>query len=83
MTKPLREVSLDSKYTLDEGAVLMNGNQALVRLTLLQQELDARNGLSTAGFMSGYRGSPLGGFDVALWAAREKLDSHNIHFINS
>ena len=79
-TKALRDVSLDSKYTQTDGAVLINGNQALVRMLLLQKELDTRNGLNTAGFVSGYRGSPLGGFDAALWGAGDLLEKHAIHF---
>ena len=52
-TKPLRDISLDSKYTVDNDAVLITGNQALVRLLLLQRERDRRNGLNTGGFVSG------------------------------
>jgi indolepyruvate ferredoxin oxidoreductase len=80
MSKPLRDVTLESKFTLTDDAVLINGNQALVRLLLLQQEMDAGNGLNTAGFVSGYRGSPLGGLDAALWSAGDRLDTHNIRF---
>jgi indolepyruvate ferredoxin oxidoreductase len=67
---PLRDVSLDDKYTRTQGAVLINGNQALVRALLLQRQRDRAAGLNTAGFVSGYRGSPLGGLDQALWAAQ-------------
>ena len=76
----LREISLQSKYTLTDEAVLINGNQALVRMLLLRRELDERAGLDTAGFVTGYRGSPIGGFDAELWRSRELLDSHNIRF---
>ena len=57
----LAQVSLEDKYTLDKGRVFLTGTQALVRLMLLQRERDVRAGLNTAGYISGYRGSPLGG----------------------
>jgi len=79
-TKPLREVSLDSKYSIADDQVMINGNQALVRLLLQQREADRRNGLDTAGFVSGYRGSPLGGLDAALWHAGDLLERNNIRF---
>ena len=63
----LAAVSLDDKYTLDSGRVYLTGIQALVRLPMMQRERDVAAGLNTAGFISGYRGSPLGGFDQALW----------------
>ncbi len=58
----------------------MSGVQALVRLPMLQRKRDAIAGLNTAGFVSGYRGSPLGGYDQALWAAKKHLAAHNIVF---
>lgn len=76
----LRTVSLDDKYALETGSVFLTGNQALVRLLLLQKQRDARNGLDTGGFVSGYRGSPLGSLDLSLWRARKYLDAANIHF---
>ncbi len=76
----LRDVTLDDKYTLEKGRVLISGNQALVRLLLLRRELDRKAGLNTAGFVSGYRGSPLGGFDLALWAAKQRLDGAQVVF---
>lgn len=72
--------SLDDKYIQQTGKVLMTGIQALVRLPLMQRQRDLENGLNTAGFISGYRGSPLGGFDQALWKAREHLKEHHVHF---
>ncbi|GIX24008.1 MAG: indolepyruvate ferredoxin oxidoreductase [Caldimonas sp.] len=78
--KALETVSLDDKYTLDHGRAFMSGIQALVRLPMLQRERDARVGLNTAGFISGYRGSPLGGYDQALWAAQKHLAAHHIVF---
>ncbi len=74
------EVSLDDKYTLQSGRAYMSGIEALVRLLMLQQERDRAAGLNTAGFVSGYRGSPLGGLDQALWKARGHLDAHNVVF---
>ncbi len=66
-------ISLDDKYNLTSGRVYMNGTQALVRLAMIQRERDLAAGLNTAGFISGYRGSPLGGFDQALWKACSHL----------
>ncbi len=76
----LREFSLDDKYTLDRGRAFMTGTQALVRLPMLQRTRDLAQGLNTGGFISGYRGSPLGGFDQALWKAKQHLAAHHIHF---
>ncbi|HEX6143874.1 MAG TPA: indolepyruvate ferredoxin oxidoreductase family protein, partial [Geminicoccaceae bacterium] len=73
-------VSLDDRYALDEGRIYLSGIQALVRLLLTQRRRDRAAGLNTAGFVSGYRGSPLGGLDKALQAARAHLDAHQIHF---
>lgn len=81
MTHSLRTVHLEDKYTVNEGQVFITGVQALVRLPLIQKHLDLQQGLNTAGFISGYRGSPLGGFDLALWKAKKHLESHAIHFI--
>jgi indolepyruvate ferredoxin oxidoreductase len=75
-----REASLDDKYTLQSGRAYMSGIEALVRLLMLQQQRDRAAGLNTAGFVSGYRGSPLGGLDQALWKARRHLDAHNVVF---
>jgi indolepyruvate ferredoxin oxidoreductase len=73
-------VSLDDKYTQQSGRVFLTGYQALVRLLMIQRERDAAAGLATAGFVSGYRGSPLGGLDQTLWKAREHLASHDVVF---
>jgi indolepyruvate ferredoxin oxidoreductase len=78
--KALEAVTLDDKYTLPEGRAFMSGIQALVRLPMLQRQRDAAAGLNTAGFISGYRGSPLGGYDQSLWAAKKHLSSQNIVF---
>ena len=76
----LKPVSLNDKYTVKNGRVFLSGNQALVRLPMIQRELDRQAGLNTAGFISGYRGSPLGAYDAALWQAKAKLAEHNIVF---
>ena len=74
LSPPLRDafaiVSLDDKYTLQKGRVYMSGTQALIRLPMLHKERDRREGLNTAGYVSGYRGSPLGSLDQALWKAK-------------
>jgi indolepyruvate ferredoxin oxidoreductase len=72
--------SLEDKYTLQSGRVYLSGIQALVRLPIMQRERDRVAGLKTAGFISGYRGSPLGGYDNTLWAARKLLAHYDIHF---
>src|SRR6185503_6754827 len=74
-------VSLEDKYTLASGRIFLNGTQALVRLAMIQRERDLAAGLNTAGFISGYRGSPLGGLDQALWKAKDHLREHHIHFV--
>ncbi|ALS59506.1 indolepyruvate ferredoxin oxidoreductase family protein [Pandoraea norimbergensis] len=76
----LESVTLDDKYTLERGRAYMSGIQALVRLPMLQQARDAAAGLNTAGYISGYRGSPLGGLDLSLWKAKQHLAGHNIVF---
>ncbi len=75
-----KTTSLDDKYTQSSGQVFMTSNQALVRLPLDQARRDQAAGLKTAGYISGYRGSPLGVYDSALWAAQALLDEHNIVF---
>ena len=79
MTK-LARVALDDKYTADGGRVFLTGIQALVRLPMMQRQRDAAAGLNTGGFISGYRGSPLGGYDAQLWAAGRFLKNNHIHF---
>ena len=78
--KALETVTLDDKYSLGHGRAFMSGVQALVRLPMLQRARDAAAGLNTAGFISGYRGSPLGSYDQALWAAKKHLAAQNIVF---
>jgi len=78
--KALETVTLDDKYSLDYGRAFMSGVQALVKLPMLQRQRDALVGRNTAGFISGYRGSPLGGYDQALWKAKKYLQAQNIVF---
>ena len=78
--KSLEQVTLDDKYTLGRGRAFMSGVQALVRLPMLQRARDVAAGLNTAGFVSGYRGSPLGGYDQALWAAKKHLAASHVVF---
>ena len=59
----LQRVTLDDKYDLTQSRVFVTGYQALVRMCLMQKERDRRAGLNTAGYVTGYRGSPLGGLD--------------------
>ncbi len=73
-------VTLEDKYALSSGRVYVTGTQALVRLPMLQRQRDLAAGLNTAGFVSGYRGSPLGGLDKEFWKARKYLDSHHVRF---
>ena len=77
----LRDVSLDDKYKLNTTKAYLNGIEALVRLPMLQHQRDQEAGLNTAGFVSGYRGSPLGTVDQAMWGAKEFLEQHNITFV--
>jgi indolepyruvate ferredoxin oxidoreductase len=77
----MREVSLDDIYRLDRGQVYMTGIQALVRLAMVQRRRDQAAGLDTGGLISGYRGSPLGGLDSALWKAQPYLDELDIRFL--
>jgi len=72
--------SLDDKYRLDDGRIYVTGVQALVRLPLMQRRRDLAVGRNTAGFVTGYRGSPLGGYDAALWSAQHYLDEHHVTF---
>jgi len=76
-----RDYSLDDKYTRERGRIFLSGVQALVRLPLMQQLRDRAAGLNTGGFISGYRGSPLGGFDLELWKAKKHLKAAAIEFI--
>ncbi|HEY7697614.1 MAG TPA: hypothetical protein VIE88_04320, partial [Vicinamibacteria bacterium] len=78
---PDRELTLDSKYLLEEGTILLSGIQALVRIPLDQHRADRRAGLRTASLISGYRGSPLGGLDITLERANRILTEHEVRFL--
>src|SRR5580698_5005730 len=71
---------LSDKFTVERGSVYLTGIQALVRLPLDQMRRDRRAGLKTGAFISGYEGSPLGGYDMALARSKKMLDEHNVHF---
>ncbi len=77
---PLAEVTLNDKYERETGRVYLTGTQALVRLPMLQRQRDVAAGLNTACFISGYRGSPLGGLDTAMWQAQPFLERNHIRF---
>jgi len=78
--KALETVTLDDKYALANGQAFMSGVQALVRLPMLQRVRDQRVGKNTAGFISGYRGSPLGTYDQSLQKAEKYLKAHHVVF---
>src|ERR1017187_10193072 len=77
---PLKKISLDDKYDLGKSRVFVTGYQALIRLCLMQKERDRRAGLNTAGYVSGYRGSPLGGVDLQFERAASVLKPSDIVF---
>ena len=74
------DYTLEDKYRRTQGRIYLSGVQALVRLPLMQKLRDERAGLNTAGFVSGYRGSPLGGFDLELWRAKKYLEGASVKF---
>jgi len=80
-SKRLRDTRLEDKYTANDGRILLSGTQALVRLPIVQRQWDIAAGLNTAGYISGYRGSPLGGYDRELWRAQQFLDASDILFM--
>ena len=80
MKVAIEKATLEDKYTLDSGRVYLSGTQALVRLPMIQRRRDLAAGLNTAGFISGYRGSPLGVYDNALWQAQKFLAANEIRF---
>ncbi len=73
-------ISLDDKYTLERGHAFMTGTQALIRLMMLQRQADEKAGLNTAGFISGYRGSPLGNVDLTAAKAKKHLGKYHVKF---
>ncbi len=76
----LREVSLSDKFEQQDGQIFISGTQALARLALIQRDLDRTQGLNTRGFISGYRGSPLGGLDSTLWREKQRMEDAGIVF---
>ena len=78
---PLDNYELIDRYRRESGRVFLTGTQALVRIPLMQRTLDRAAGLNTAGFISGYRGSPLGVVDQELWRAQSFLDENDIEFL--
>jgi indolepyruvate ferredoxin oxidoreductase len=82
-TRPLvrGDYTLQDALTATHGSIFLTGTQALVRLPLMQRQRDIQAGLDTAGFISGYRGSPLGAYDQALWRANAHLTAANIRFL--
>lgn len=78
---PLDDYQLADRYSRGEGRIFLTGIQALVRIALRQAELDQRNGRQTAGLISGYRGSPLGGVDQEIWRAKAVMEEHHIDFV--
>lgn len=73
--------SLDDNLSATSGRIYLTGTQALLRLLLSQRRADRQRGLNTSGFVTGYRGSPLAGVDLALWRAQEALTQHQVHFL--
>lgn len=76
----VRQITLQDKFESEQGSVFINGPQAIIRILIDQRRRDRAAGLNTAGFISGYRGSPLGHVDSALWHARKTLAAHDVHF---
>ena len=74
------DISLEDKWTKPKGRIFLSGTQAIVRVLLAQAELDKRAGLNTAGYISGYRGSPLGNVDTALWSVKQRLSEAGVVF---
>ena len=74
-------LTLDAKYTLEEGTIILSGLQALVRIPLDQHRADQRAGLNTGTFISGYRGSPVGGYDMLLTRQQSLMKEHNVVFL--
>lgn len=78
---PLDNYELDDRYRRESGRVFLTGTQALVRIPLMQRTMDQAAGLNTAGFISGYRGSPLASYDMELWRASRYLEESNVRFL--
>ena len=78
--EPEHEISLDDKWTLERGRAFMTGTQALIRLPMMQRERDLKAGLNTAGYITGYRGSPVTSVDMTAVKAKKHLDAHHVKF---
>ncbi|WP_432381078.1 indolepyruvate ferredoxin oxidoreductase family protein [Duganella sp. P38] len=74
------DITLDDKWTLERGRAFMTGTQALIRLPMMQRERDLKAGLNTAGYITGYRGSPVTSVDMTAMKARKYLDEHHVKF---
>jgi indolepyruvate ferredoxin oxidoreductase len=79
-SQPENRISLDDKYTLERGRAFMTGTQALIRLPMLQRERDEQAGLNTAGYITGYRGSPVTSVDTTALKAAKHLEQHHVKF---
>jgi indolepyruvate ferredoxin oxidoreductase len=79
--RPSATVSLEDKWTINDGRILLSGTQAIPRVLLAQSALDQAAGMKTAGYITGYRGSPLGNLDMTLWSISKRLDLAGIHFV--
>lgn len=77
----LDQYQLDDRYSRSQGRIFVTGTQALVRIALRQAQMDQKLGYHTAGLVTGYRGSPVGGVDQAMWQAKKVLDNHKISFV--
>ncbi len=75
-----QKISLNDRYDLEKSPVLLNGTQALVRLMLMQKARDTQAGLNTAGYVTGYRGSPLGSVDMQMTRALKQLSAADVTF---
>ena len=80
-TPALSEYRLTDNLSATRGRIFLTGTQALVRIMLMQRELDRALGWNTAGFVSGYRGSPLGMVDQQMWKAKKLLDANDVRFL--
>jgi indolepyruvate ferredoxin oxidoreductase len=78
--QPAQDITLDDKWTLERGRAFMTGTQALIRLPMLQRERDLQAGLNTAGYITGYRGSPVTSVDMTAMKAKKYLDAHHVKF---
>jgi indolepyruvate ferredoxin oxidoreductase len=77
---PQNDITLDDKWTLERGRAFMTGTQALIRLPMLQRERDEKAGLNTAGYITGYRGSPVTQIDQTAMKTKKYLEAHHVHF---